>query len=63
MPGEFWMPACRLVSPTLHIAKLYLNSLSTEVAEISMRDLLTLPRTAGAVPMARHTLSPPLLKG
>lgn len=58
------MPTCHLVSPILHIAKLYLNSLSTEVAKISMRDSLTLPRTApGAVLMARHTPPPPLLKG
>ena len=58
------MPTCHLLSPILHIAKLYLNSLSTEAAEISMRGSLALPRTApGAVLMARHTLPPPLLKG
>lgn len=54
------MPTCHLVSPILHTAKLYLNSLSNEVAKISMRESLTLPRTApGAVLMARHTLLPP----
>lgn len=55
----FLMPACHLVSPIPYITKLYLNSLSTEVAKISLRDKLTLPRTIqGAVMMARHTLPP-----
>lgn len=60
----FLMPACHLVSPILHIAKLYLNSLSTSAAKMPTRDMLTLQRTTpGAVLVAGHTLPPLLLKG